>query len=329
MTDSETPSTSTRPTIVNVEVPRMGLGVFANSLESFSGKENVKEFFERVEQRAELDNISDNQLLKVIKCKLVGNAYQYFKSETSLNSPSTSYQQLKSALVDRFTPLRIPGAAQFKLTQIYQRANESVGQFVTRLKLTGQEALEEDLATASEAQQPGIVKKNADAVLAQFKLGLKREILRVIGILLMRESSLTIEQASTIAEQEELNQAVLNSTRFSAHGLEYREDAWNQPQASKFQVRTPTIDAVKCFNCLKSGHLAKNCKNKTVCRHCAKPGHRERDCFAKKKANDVKSAGNQHTQENFEVRKNRNTERGSGNSNRTSNNTPRFEGRRN
>ena len=34
----------------------------------------------------------------------------------------------------------------------------------------------------------------------------------------------------------------------------------------------------KCTNCLQFGHLARNCRNDTVCNFCKKEGHKEEDC---------------------------------------------------
>lgn len=278
------PTTSTaNPTVLTVEYPRAGLGTFANSLDTFTGKENVKEFFERIEQRAELDSISHSQLLKVVKCKLSGSAYRFFKSESVLSDPSTTYEIFKSSFIKHFTPLKVPGAAQFKLSQIYQRTGETVGQFVTRLKLAGQETLNEDLADASQEQKAGIVKKNTDVILSQFKMGLKRDLLKTIGIVLAMDSDLDIDKATKIAEQEELNQSILNSNRGTVHAVEHyseRETFVTPKQANQksFPIQTLTSRAVTCFNCYKLGHFARNCQNTVVCRQCKKPGHQEKNC---------------------------------------------------
>lgn len=40
---------------------------------------------------------------------------------------------------------------------------------------------------------------------------------------------------------------------------------------------------ITCFNCQRSGHIARNCKNQTVCKICHKTGHSDRNCYAKNK----------------------------------------------
>ena len=36
----------------------------------------------------------------------------------------------------------------------------------------------------------------------------------------------------------------------------------------------------KCFNCQKQGHLARTCKENTVCGNCAEVRHYHRNCLA-------------------------------------------------
>lgn len=57
------------------------LGMIANTVESFSGKERVEEYFEKIELRAKLDNWNEATTATIVKFRLTGDAYQFYKSD--------------------------------------------------------------------------------------------------------------------------------------------------------------------------------------------------------------------------------------------------------
>lgn len=194
--------------VINV-LARTNLGTIANTLEVFSGKQNVQNYFEKLEQRAALDDLSEEQLLKILKCRLDGEAYAYYQSEASLKLPETTYKVFKEKFIEKFRRQKFPGEAHFELLQCVQGKGEAVGQFVTKLKLAGQKALSDDLLGALPNQLDGIKKKNQDLILNQFKMGLSRHVMEKIGTMLMRETNLDIDKAMEIAQLEELTKTFL------------------------------------------------------------------------------------------------------------------------
>lgn len=216
--------------------PAMSVGMVAMTVDTFSGKEKVHEYFEKIELRSRLDNWDQKTTIDIMRFRLVGEAYKFYKTDPALQSSTIAYDEFKARFVKRFSPLKIPGEAMIKLSSCFQRHDEPVVDFVTRLKFLGTEILSEDLATAQADQVPGIIRKCDELVLHQFRSGIKKEYLRNIGTLLMRTENLTIDQAENFARQEELNARMLTQ-------------------------RETSIMAIQCYRCGGSNHFARECRN--------------------------------------------------------------------
>ena len=100
--------------------------MIANTVQSFSGKEKTEEYFEKIEQRAELDNWDIPTTLKIIKYRLTGEAYKFYKCEkTVLDAADISYNDFKKRFIEKFSPSHIPGEGLIKLGKIFRRHDES------------------------------------------------------------------------------------------------------------------------------------------------------------------------------------------------------------
>lgn len=217
--------------------PGFSLGMVANTVESFSGKERVEEYFEKIEIRARLDNWDEKTTIDIIRLRLTGEAYRFFKTDPCLALPAISYADFKEKFVKRFAPIQVPGEALIKLGRCVQKHDESVSDYVTRLKSLGAIIAKEDALTASATEIAGMKKKTDEIVLHQFKAGIKREYMHNLGPLFMRTANLTIDLAEEFARQEELNNLML-----------------------KNRQHTGSILAITCYKCGQENHLANECR---------------------------------------------------------------------
>lgn len=242
--------------------PMYPLGVLASSFDSFNGKD-PKRYFDKVELRAKLDNLSESNTLNLVKLKLTGDAYEFFNSDPSLDM--LGYTEFKNKILARFVKIEPPGSYHLELMKIFQRHDEGIAEFTTRLRVTGVKALKEDLKTASPLEIPGLKKKNDDLILNQFKVGLRRELLKEVGVMLLREPGLTLEKAEEIVKLQETTGKMLGLRR--------------NTQVDNIQS--------KCFICGESNHLARGCLQKRpeskeartgACFACGRTGHFAREC---------------------------------------------------
>lgn len=244
-------------------VTPISLGMLAGTVESFSGRENVKLYFERLEQRAILDNWNETQMLHIVRYRLSGEAYKFYKAETNLQSNQVTYVELREKLIKKFTPRKLPGEALGKLMRAFQKHDESVSSYVTSIKSIANEIIEEDKAKVTAAELPGVIIKINELALSQFKVGMKRELSQMVGTLLMRETDLTLDKAEEIASFEELNQAT------------------NRNRPNRINIGAVDTTTRLCYRCGKSGHFAKFCNAQTTvfnCYNCGKPGHISKQC---------------------------------------------------
>lgn len=219
----------------------MTLGMTAMTLESFSGKQDVKDYFEKLDSRAELDGWTDEVKLKLVKYRLSGEAYTFYKADPAVFNEK-NYTEFKNKFLEKFTPSRIPGQALIKLSKCYQRHDESISNYVIRLKSLGAQILADDLKKAPKENIPGLKQKNLELVLNQFRLGIKKEMLKNLTPLLMRTDNLTIEKAENFAKQFELSDMMV-STRYQNNSN------------TVFAIHTP-----QCYFCGRNNHYTKDCR---------------------------------------------------------------------
>ncbi|KAG5881427.1 hypothetical protein JTB14_030549 [Gonioctena quinquepunctata] len=79
-----------------------------------------------------------------------------------------------------------------------QRLDEEVSSFCMRLRIIGAKLLCEDLSGATPEEGEEIRKKNRELLLNQFKIGLRKDLMKETGVLLLREENLDLEKAENL-----------------------------------------------------------------------------------------------------------------------------------
>lgn len=230
---------------VLAEVPMFSYtttGMVAKTMEPYTGKGSPKEYFRQMQRRARYDGWSDEQTLQIIKLSLTKDALAYYDSDTTLET--ASLDEFIRKFTVKFTPIRLPGEAQMKLSKCFQRHDEDVASYVTRLNCLGRAVLEEDLEDAKENEKEGIKKKYAGLVLNQFRIGLRKELMRQIAPVLLAEENLTMEKAEMIGRRYEMCNAMSFLNISSGQKL-------------------MTVDSRRgCSYCKMSNHITANCWKK-------------------------------------------------------------------
>lgn len=188
-------------------MPYMSLGMIASTVESYNGESNPRYYFDAISRRKNLDRWTDEVTLNIIKYRLRGAALKFFKSDPELDQ--ANYENFQERIIKQFSKLQIPGEAISQLQRCYQKHDEPVSKFTTRIKSLGLKVLAEDLKSATQLEIPGIRSKSKQIILNQFKLGLKKELLKEIGVTLMRTENLTIDEAEEIAKCQEINESLI------------------------------------------------------------------------------------------------------------------------
>ncbi|KAG5873050.1 hypothetical protein JTB14_010533 [Gonioctena quinquepunctata] len=235
-------------------------GMIASTLDNFSGKEVIR-YFEKLEQRASLDSWTEEQTLKLLKFKLIGEAYSFFKSDHSLNL--LSFVEIKARFIEKFLPIKLPGENQLNLSRCFQRHDEDVSSYCIRLRNLGSKLLKEDLESAQIDEVAGLKKKNKDILLNQFKIGLRKDLLRETGILLLKEEQLDLDKAEKLVKLQETTTMMING-------------------------KNSVGKVAQLLKCGKFGHISRDCRSggekekKLECYLCHKEGHYANVCPEKK-----------------------------------------------
>lgn len=220
--------------------PYVTLGTIACTVKGYSGKTPVKQYFKEIEERAQLDGWSEDTKLKITRFRLEGEAKNFYEAELEEIANTLTWETFKKKFITKFTPIKIPGEAALHLANCYQRTNETIAEYVTRLKGIAKEIIEEDLSTAQEEEKVGIRKKNQGIILNQFQLGLKRDLKRQVLPKLIGEKNLTLEKAEQIAKTCELCEQMLNNN-YKMNAMAISERKW-------------------CSNCKMSNHNNESCR---------------------------------------------------------------------
>jgi hypothetical protein len=251
---------------------RYSLGMLAQTFEDCTGK-NIKLYLTKFEQRCDLEGITWEEAAKIIRFKCTGAAHEFLNSDPAFDN--LTYSDIRKLLVDKFGKIYLPGERAINLAKCYMRNEETVSDFVTRLKTLGQNVLLEDLRNCQLEEQAGIRRKNEDLILSQFKIGLRKDLMKEVGILLLREENLTLSRAEELVRTTEINRRMLDN---------------KGPQTRISNINSKPC----CYICGKIGHFEKTCwykeKRDTECNICHRKGHQGNACYFRNQRNSINDA---------------------------------------
>lgn len=177
------------------------LGLLASSVTAFTGRENVNRYFDALTLRAQLDLWDEQTTLRIFVYRLSGEALKFYKSNT--DHATLNYAGLRDAFITRFKKQVIAGSTLTRLLRSFQKIDESVAEFATRVRSLGASLFDEDLATAQVDQIPGLKLKTETLVLNQFTTGLRASWLKDLTPAFLRADNLNIDRAVQMAQQHE------------------------------------------------------------------------------------------------------------------------------
>lgn len=181
------------------------IGGLLNVIDSFHGlpEENIREFLNAIESAAGVGGWQPAQKLAVTKLHMKHEAAHYLEANPDIRDEQ-DWAKFKEAVMLRFEPKEHVSHALQNLMETTQRANETVSEFATRLKLAGQKTFQPGTA-AETATRTAVLQ---ETLMAQFLRGLKRGLKRAVLSRAPKEFS----EAITMATQEEQNAKLIDSS---------------------------------------------------------------------------------------------------------------------
>ena len=275
-------STPIMSTGIPTNMAPINIGGLLCLVKEFSGERQfpVKEFFAKIDYAASLGSWPECHKLMITRTNLKGNARDYVEAEEVLNH--CSYEELRTALVNRFHDEDKGLHSSQSFLECVQRTGEEVMQYATRLQLHGRQTL---TITSCEGENQVRRKVLQESLLQQFVRGLKSNLKRLI----LSMSPDTYENAVKMAVAEERNDELMHGKKHqvgtvenAVQGVE-RNSADARGRAPRQEIRD--LSYVECYRCGRQGHFANNCGGAGSnqgslgpCFACGKQGHFAREC---------------------------------------------------
>lgn len=266
-------------TQTNAMANAVGASVLAlgGMVPSFTGDGSgipITDFLNILEQVGNMGAWTDEQLIGVARCKMVGTAYSFAWHEESMQKIN-KFSEFKKLAVARFD-IEPHHVKLDKFHSARQNRNEDVRAFATRVRKLGYDTLSTYEGGTCEAQ--GLAKELLEMQLrTQFLNGLRDPVRRFA----LSHDPKTFEEAIEVAAREEKNERLVNEQiDVRPVSVEDKEKADMLKRLERLEdllAKTLTLAEQReerdrarvvgrrrgsqavCFNCGQRGHFARNC----------------------------------------------------------------------
>lgn len=257
MTEEKKVAESVNPVVLNNIV--IGL----DAVPTYNGLSSIDEFLAVIEETAVLANWTEIQKVAIARLKLREQAKQYIEAEETLKT-TPCWNTLSRALRKQFKRPEINGESRRKYMDCKQRHGETCRQFLTRLKVLANKTIS---YTGTRVIDDVLKNRFEEELTTLFVMGL----LMPLKAKILSKAPTTLNSALEIAEREEAIESIIRPS------VSHRECRGLILNKSQEQTYNDFKKEIRCYNCQKQGHIAKDCRQtkslEMRCYKCKKIGH--------------------------------------------------------